>query len=376
MPIPFQGEGIDKFLKGVDTGGQLFSHIMNARYNSSLHPSGDVANALYVQQLKNQYGENDPRYLQAKAAHDMAMAGHQSLMDYRVQLSNLAPYRAATPEERLVEAQRGRGVLQTFGPNGSGTNASNVNNQRIQKGMVSGEDGHTISEDEASVYNRALGKKTSDAAIRNKIPYAKNVQITLDSINPEDLVQYSGPEGTFKYGVDMLKSAVGTTPPEFMKYQTALTSAKTLAKQLRQFWGDSIQPTATDEIKKLTNPTYWNKNPQVALQQFNQLKQVTEQELGVFEAAGTSPLKLDYDKKTGGFFSVPKKDSNASAQNINTNNSQGYPSEGADDQILAVYGSELIKRNPKYTKDNLKHTAKINKISVKELIDQLLARGE
>ena len=54
------------FLKGIDTGSNLFGKVMNSRYNNSLHPSGDVANALYVEQLKNQYGENDPRYLEAK----------------------------------------------------------------------------------------------------------------------------------------------------------------------------------------------------------------------------------------------------------------------------------------------------------------------
>jgi len=372
IPLPdAPGEGL---LKGLRTGSDMFAKIMNAKYNGSLHPSGDVANAMYVEQLKNQYGESDPRYLQAKAAHEMAMQGHQSLMDYRTQLSNLAPWRAATPEEKLAAAARGNGVLNGgLGTKGSGGTQGGKGEgaQKISAGMVSGDDGHVISEDEARVYNQALGKKTTDAAIRNKIPYAKNVKITMDSIKPEDLVQYSGPQGQGKFMMDSIKAALGTPPAEFMAYQKALTSAKTLSKQLRQFWGDSIQPSATDKIDQLTNPSEWKKNPEVALQQFNQLKQITEQELDTFNKAGTSPLKLDFDDKTGSFVVGDNK------QEIKNEESGGSPPAGEDDdQILAVYGPELIKVNPKYTKENLLHTAKLRKIPIGQLIDQLMAKGK
>ena len=370
--VPMPSLPGDALLKGLDSGSNMFAKIMNARYNSSLHPSGDVANAMYVEQLKAQYGENDPRYLQAKAAHDMALAGHQSLMDYRTQLSNLAPYRAATAEEKLAAAARGKGVLNGGLSGELPTGGAGPNGQKISAGMVSGEDGHVISEDEARVYNQALGKKTTDAAIRNKIPYAKNVKITMDSIKPESLVQYSGPQGQGKFMIDSLKAAMGNPPPEYMEYQKALTSAKTLSKQLRQFWGDSIQPSATDKIDQLTNPSHWSKNPEVALQQFNQLKQITDQELETFNKAGTSPLKLDYDKATDSFFSTPKDQSAKAEEQMGA-----PPPEGEDDdQVLAVYGPELLKINPKYTRDNIKHTAKERGILVGQVIDQLMARGK
>tara|TARA_R110000868_G_C10972576_1_gene770479 strand:+ start:14979 stop:16079 length:1101 start_codon:yes stop_codon:yes gene_type:complete len=359
--VPMPSLSGDALLKGIDTGSNMFAKVMNAKYNNSLHPSGDVANAMYVEQLRNQYGEDDPRYLQAKAAHEMAMSGHQSLMDYRTQLSNLAPYRAATPEEKLVQAQQGHGVLQTFGP-GSGGGGG----QKIKAGMVSGDDGHTISEEEAEVYNRALGKKTSDAAIRNKIPYADNVKITMDSIVPEDLVQYSGPEGSLKYGVDTLKAAMGNPPPEFMKYQEALTSAKTLSKQLRQFWGDSIQPSATDKIDQLTNPSHWSKNPQVAMQQFNQLKKITDQELQTFKKAGTAPLKLDY--KNGNFLVTDDQKSQKAEQDM------GGSKDPSGDFLKAMM-PQLKQINPAYTAGNIKHTAQTRGISIEEVVQQLMAKA-
>jgi hypothetical protein len=361
--VPMPSLSGDALLKGIDTGSNMFAKVMNAKYNNSLHPSGDVANAMYVEQLKNQYGEDDPRYLQAKAAHEMAMSGHQSLMDYRTQLSNVAPYRAATPEEKLVAAQGGHGVLQTFG----GGNQGGQGGQKVSAGMVSGDDGHAITEDEARVYNQALGKKTTDAAIRNKIPYAENVKITLDSIKPESLVQYSGPQGMAKWGVDVLKAATGSPPPEFMEYQKALTSAKTLSKQLRQFWGDSIQPSATDKIDQLTDPSHWSKNPQVALQQFQQLKQITEQELQTFKNAGTSPMKLDYDKKSDSFFATPSQKSAKAEEGM-----------GGDDtdNFLKQMEPQLRQINPQYTASNIQHTAKEMGISVEEVINKLLANSK
>ncbi len=380
IPLPdAPGEGL---LKGLRTGSDMFAKIMNARYNSSLHPSGDVANAMYVEQLKSQYGENDPRYLQAKAAHDMALAGHQSLIDYRGVLNQTAGIRATSPLGKLMAEGKGEGATDIL-RNGQGGGQTSAGakapaNARYKVGEQyyndAGEpvyDDNPRSAQERKAYEQAIGKGTTDAAIRNKIPYAKNVKITMDNINPESLVQYSGPQGTAKYYLDSLKAAMGNPPPEFMDYQKQLTGAKTLSKQLRQFWGDSIQPSATDKIDQLTNPSTWNKDPKVALQQFNQLKQITDQELETFQTAGTSPVKLNYDDKTGSFFTSANEKAAKAEEKV----ADKAESE-EDKQLLAQYEPELIKINPKYTAENVKHTAKEMKLSVGQVIDQLMAKGK
>ncbi len=150
-----------------------------------------------------------------------------------------------------------------------------------------------------------------------------------------------------------------------------MTGAKTLSKQLRQFWGDSIQPSATDKIDQLTNPSTWNKDPKVALQQFNQLKQITDQELETFQTAGTSPVKLNYDDKTGSFFTSANEKAAKAEEKV----ADKAESE-EDKQLLAQYEPELIKINPKYTAENVKHTAKEMKLSVGQVIDQLMAKGK
>lgn len=363
IPMPdLPGTG---FLQGLDTGSNMFAKLMNARYNNALHPSGDVANAMYVEQLKSQYGPNDPRYLQAARAHEMGLASRQSLMDYRTQLSNLAPYRAATPEEKLIAARQGRGSLQTFGGMGLQSNEGGTYN---------------LPPEEEAIYNAALGKKTTDAAIRNKIPYAENVKITMDSIVPEHLVQYSGPKGRSELTKDTLKAAFGQPSERFMQYNQALTGAKTLSKQLRQFWGDSIQPSAVEQIDKLTNPSHWLKSPEIALQQFNQLKKITDQELQVFKTAGNTPGRLNYKNNqfqvndslkprqkaqvqpNFEFESEPEPE----AQTMNLKN----PSK--EDLNLLQVESQLLQINPNYTAENIKATAKKRGISINDVIKQLM----
>jgi hypothetical protein len=396
--VPMPSLPGDALLKGLDTGSNMFAKIMNAKYNNSLHPSGDVANAMYVEQLKNQYGEDDPRYLQAKAAHEMAMSGHQSLIDYRGVLNQTAGIRATSPLGKLINEGKGQGAVDILNGNRGGAPAqggqANQGGQNVAPGAQGapanarykvgeqyynqeGEpvyDNNPRTPDERKAYEQAIGKGTTDAAIRAKIPYAKNVKITMDSINPQALVQYSGPQGTVKYGIDTLKAAMGSPTPEFMAYQEALTSAKTLSKQLRQFWGDSIQPAATDKIDQLTNPSHWLKDPKVALQQYNQLKKITDQELKTFEKAGTSPVNFDF--KDGNFLVTREQKAAKAEQEAGNNEMGGYPDNGeADDQIIAAYGPELIKISPKYTKENIKHTAKQRGISVADVIDQLMGQG-
>jgi hypothetical protein len=380
LNIPMPGLPGDALLKGIDSGSNMFAKIMNAKYNNSLHPSGDVANALYVEQMKNQYGENDPRYLEAKRAHDMALQGHQSLIDYRGVLNQTAGIRATSPLGKLLAEGRGQGATDILRGGQGGAQqvsqpANTPENARYKVGEQyyndSGEpvyDNNPRTPDERKAYEQAIGKGTTDAAIRNKIPYAENVKITMDSIVPEDLVQYSGPEGSYKFGVDSIKAALGKPPPEFMAYQTALTGAKTLSKQLRQFWGDSIQPSAMDKIDQLTNPSEWKKNPQVALQQFNQLKKITDQELQTFKTAGTSPVKLGF--KDGNFLVSSDQKSAKAEQDMG-----GGEASNQSEDFLKAMAPNLIQINPDYTVENIKHTAKSRGISIEAVVKQLLAKA-
>src|SRR5579863_5560823 len=393
IPMPdLPGTG---FLKGIDTGSNMFSKIMNARYNNSLHPSGDVANALYVEQLRNQYGDNDPRYLEAKRAHQMSLDARQSLIGYRDVLNQTAGIRATSPLGKLIVEGKGRGAQDILRnhqtQNGQvSVSSSAPTNARYKVGEQYYDEGgepvykndNQLTSDEKKAYEQAIGKGTTDAAIRNKIPYAENVKITMDNINPDALVQYSGPRGTVNLGIETLKAAMGNPSQEFLDYQTAIAGANTLKKQLRQFWGDSIQPAATDQIGKLTNPSHWLKNPIVAKQQFEQLKNITDQELASFTKHGTSPIKLDYDKKTDQFFTAEKpvkaEEKSSLQQKVEATAKKASGSNNISEQdrkIAKATSEQIIDVLPKATPENIIDTMNKSGKSIDEVVQFLMQKA-
>jgi hypothetical protein len=400
------------FLKGIDTGSNMFSKIMNAKYNNSLHPSGDVANALYVEQLRKQFGDNDPRYLEAKRAHEMVLQARQSLIGYRDVLNQTAGIRATSPLGKLIAEGKGNGAIDILKGQGGtqqgqqaapqvqggqqGSQNVTPNTPGVPKGarykegeQYYNEQGDPVYEeekptdtnprtpDERKAYEAAIAKQTTDAAVRNKIPYAENVKITMDSIDPKILTQFSGIKGHFKLAKEMWNASKGNPSPEYLEYQKNVTSADTLKKQLRQFWGDSIQPTATEQIGKLTNPSTWLKDPAVAEQQFNQLKKITDQELQSFTSHGTSPIKLDYDEKKGFYTkegNEPKK--SALQQKVEASAKKGAPKVTKEDKEYAnVVAGQIMDVMPKATGEAIIQTAIEEKKSVDEVIEALVAQA-
>jgi hypothetical protein len=386
IPLPdAPGEGL---LKGLRTGSDMFAKIMNAKYNNSLHPSGDVANAMYVEQIKNQYGENDPRYLQAKAAHDMALAGHQSLIDYRDILNQTAGPRYSSTLGKTILEGNGQGaadIIKNRGKPGSGVPANAFTKTGDQyydaqgKPVYADDNTNPRTPEEREAYERSINKQTGDADARNTYLRAQNLDKTRRSINVDDLTRYSGPKNAINYGLEFLKTAVGGQPSEeFLAHAKAVNSASLMADQMRQFYKDSIQPSAMDRLRELSNPSAWYKNPAVAKAQFEQLNQILDQETETYKKAGTSPIKLNKIEYEDGKFKLAGKQTPEAADKVAAEEqSGGPPPEGEDDdQLLAVYGPELIKVNPKYTKENLLHTAKLRKIPIGKLIDQLMAKGQ
>jgi hypothetical protein len=381
--VPMPALAGDALLKGIDTGSNMFAKIMNAKYNNSLHPSGDVANALYVEQMKNQYGENDPRYIEAKRAHDMALSGHQSLIDYRDILNQTAGPRYSSTLGKTILEGKGQGaadIIKNRGKGGVPTGAvAKVGEQYYDAQGTpvysDDEDTNPRTPEEREAYERSINKQTGDADARNTYLRAQNLDKTRQSINPVDLTRYSGPRGSMNYLKENLKMAIGGQPSEeYIAHAKAVNSASLMADQMRQFYKDSIQPSAMDRLRELSNPSAWYKNPQVAIAQWEQLNKILDQETETYKKAGTSPVKLNkLDFDDGKFKLVPNKNASAAAEE----QMGGPPPAGEDDdQVLAVYGPELIKINPKYTRDNIKSTAKMRGIPVGQVIDQLMARGK
>lgn len=217
-------------------------------------PPGPAGQTVGLEMIKMLYGENSPQYIQAKNSYDLNNKSIRSRVNYQDILSDTAGKRFATQEGKRAQEQQD--IEQGYMPgtkvgSNEGTPLSDEQRDKL-KGLYS---------------NKAL-KDATDTNVRQRIIYAKNMEQTLNSINPDDLTSYSGINGTAEFFSDSTSSLFGETPPKLLKYQKALTAADALAKQVRQFYGDSITKGVQEGLKELTNPTSWSKSPEIAKAKF------------------------------------------------------------------------------------------------------------
>jgi hypothetical protein len=125
----------------------------------------------------------------------------------------------------------------------------------------------------------------SDSSARQKNLYATNIEKTLANINPDHLTQYSGANGTLSKKLEEARAPFGKQSKDFDNYQNSLNASQLLATQVRQFYGDSIQPDMIKRLEALTNPSSWNTNPKLAKEIFSQTKNILGQELGTYRDA-------------------------------------------------------------------------------------------
>jgi hypothetical protein len=392
LDIPMPDSPGDSLIKGLGAGGDLIHKMMLNKYYGQLHPSGDVANAMYVEQLRNQYGENDPRYIEAKRAHDLALQGRESLIGYRNVLNQTAGIRATSPLGKLIAEGKGQGAIDILrgNPNtaggGGGGSTSASSNARYKVGNQYYDDqgdetdapssssntsgGRTT--EEKTAYERAINKGTSDAQARNTLIRAENLDKTRNSINVDDLTRYSGLKGTGKYLYESGQAALGRPSDEYLAHQQAVNSATLMADQMRQFYGDSIQPSAMDRLRHLANPATWYKDPKVAKAQWEQLNKILDTETQTYRDKGTSPIKLNTIDFKDGKFSLGSGNGQQQAGNAADEDNSG--NEGGSYDLKAVV-PQLLKINPKYTEANIRSTAKEMNTTIDDVVNQLFQRA-
>ena len=314
LNIPNVGQPGDAFLKGMEGGSNMLQKMMLSKYYGQLHPSGDVANALYVEQIGRTQGYDSPAYLNAKAAHDLSLANRNSMIDWRGTQQQLAPFRVTSSLGRSIAEGQGRGALDILprAPGGAPRGAQAPQGGQLGTGapaMQRGQqwydaEGNPVyppsaydeqdgyDDEKAQAYEQDIAKKTTDADARKRYLYATNIDKTRERIDPKDLLAYSGLEGTGRLLRDHSLAQRGKTPAQLLAHQKALTGAKTLAKQVRQFYGDSIQPEMEKKLTLLTNPATWYKTPDIAMAEFEAFNDILDAETETYRKGGTSPIHL------------------------------------------------------------------------------------
>lgn len=236
---------------------------------------GEAGKSLAVDMIKQQYGEQSPQYMMAKNAYDLEQQKAKQTMEYQRSLMGSQNKRSATPMGKMFmemdEVENGF-MPGTVNETGQGAPIS----EEQQKKLI-------------NQYREKMIKDITDPKLRERALFAKNMEKTINTLNPEFLTYYSGPKGQTKLAKDMTLSAAGKDVPKYKEYKKALTSAQTLTKQVRQFYGDSITPSVQEGLKNLANPTSWFENPQVAMARYNQFVNILDTEADTFFDALKDP---------------------------------------------------------------------------------------
>lgn len=162
----------------------------------------------------------------------------------------------------------------------------------IDKGVFPGTKAPISTEKQQSMKKDlllSLVKDTTDPKTREKLINASNMNITLDSINPKYLTQYSGAANKVDKLADSIVESAGAGSPEYENYQREVIKATAAAKQMRQYLGDSIQPSAQERLDHLSNPEAWNVSPKLAEENFNYIKDLFKRETQTLVRAAQDP---------------------------------------------------------------------------------------
>lgn len=387
LNIPMPDSPGDSLIKGLNAGSSLMHNLMLNRYYSQPHASGDVANAMYVEELRNKYGENDPRYLNARRAHELGLQARQSLIGYRDILNQTAGVRNSTnlgktiaeahgegAQDILRRNQQRGGVYQGQGADFGMSYDENGNNivatpEQVDE-AVNRATGNARTPEEKEAYERYINKQTSDTQARNILLRAENLDKTRQSINKEDLTRYSGPKGTLKLIGETLRSSKGNPSDQYLAHQKAVGAASLMADQMRQFYGDSIQPSAMERLRELSNPSAWYKDPKVAQAQWDQLNTILDKETETYRKSGTSPIKLNSIKFEKGQFKLGQNEGSG-----DDSDEAGNPGNEGGSYNLKAAARQLTQINPLYTEANIKSTAKAMGMSIDQVVNELFQRS-
>ena len=116
----------------------------------------------------------------------------------------------------------------------------------------------------ANNMQNALLKSTNTASNLNKIQFGSQVEQSLSNMMPFEpaMEYYTGPKGRAQLISDKAKVMAGfPATPEYNAYIAYQNHAEQAAKQMRQYWGDSIQPKNLESLSILTDPSAWDKDP-------------------------------------------------------------------------------------------------------------------
>jgi hypothetical protein len=234
--------------------------------------AGPAKEAFALELLKQQYGEDSPVYKNAQHAYETNISSKEGLTEYRGSLANTANKRASTSLAKT--AQELEEINQGFMPGSEGQIKLTPEQQQSMQGQ----------------YQLKMQKDITDVQTRQKLNVATNIDKTIDSVDPKILSKPAGIKGSLWLKKQESLAPLGKESEEYRKYKENLSKVNLLAKQVRQFYGESIQPIMAEKIEKMTNPASWASNPEIAMREYNAFTDLLKKETDTYFAATKKPF--------------------------------------------------------------------------------------
>jgi hypothetical protein len=152
----------------------------------------------------------------------------------------------------------------------------------------------------AGIQNKLDKMSLANPSSVQKMQYLDNIKHTIKGIDPDVITAYGGAAGAAKYKTDQSKIAMGGHSKDFANWQQfAQTQAPILAGQIRQFYGDSIQPAMQRMIEDTFNTDSLMRNPEGSIKKMQEILRIINTE-GQTYAKPVGELRSN--AQTGGGF--------------------------------------------------------------------------
>lgn len=238
-------------------------------------PAGEIVGLEMIRQM---YGDNSPQYKKASESFSLSQQSTGSRLRYQDALTNSMGMRYMTPEgKQIVENSN---VNQGFSPSGT---PQGVPVAPGQAPYIAPSRQNTTSE--GAHYGLRQIKQDLPAFVMQKNLFANNIDKTIDNIDLNALTQYNGPFGALELKKEEAADINGKASQKYQKYKEAEKKFNFLSTQVRQFYGDSIQPSAMQELQEKLDPRGAFKSVETGKRGFDSQKDLLRKELQTYRDA-------------------------------------------------------------------------------------------
>ncbi len=236
--------------------------------------------------LKNAHAKH---YEDTAAGRTFAPTGLGKLVQERNDIAAKNPNDPILAEyDRAIKTYGGK----KFAPTGLGKLYTEL--QEIEEGFLPGSNGQVSlnaaeQDDLRNRYQLQIQKSSTDSGTRNTVLRGQNLLKSIDASNIDALTRYSGPMGAAKLKIEQAKDLSGHPSKEYLEHLESVQAAKLEAKEVRQFFGDSITPGVQDALYEMVNATSLTKSPEAAKRMIQKSRDTITKQVKTFENALNNP---------------------------------------------------------------------------------------